>query len=493
MTRIVVSAGTGANPFPWPKGTTNVTCDGNGNIVQLWGRNVDDGTIWKVAHEFNYEQQLTRILLNNGDTVLNTYDGFGYRLKEVTTSGGTPTEKRLIPIVGNRVIQERDSSDAVTARYYWEDGVFFKKDRGTSTKYFVPETRNSPFTGWNNTGSFNRYDWWDIFGVKSDESASGSLSPFQLSSFIFVDASHLTASPFNTFAYAALGRAVTGFFRLTHLNGLAGGGGGGTGVGGVRCIGNRLAEPKASCRAKACTSGVCCSECFGSIQECGDYTQANCPYGEDVFGVPVAFGKCCRGGPCDGDGAGGFGGGGFGGGFPGGGGFPEDGDIEGGGGGAPPCPECLRDRWPTREGGIGGLWGATANCLGTLNQYGPESQFAEKCMHNYRGAGWTETYDKICHCIAACEVAKACGGSTTGIAGFLNEVSGDVRHKMCLARFKVRCAIPITRPDCCPDLKKCCEHTTPYDREDMAANKAGIECSRCPDCVKCCKDRYPKR
>jgi hypothetical protein len=136
--------------------------------------------------------------------------------------------------------------------------------------------------------------------VKSDESASGSLSPFQLSANMLVNASHLTVSPFNTFAYPDLGRAVTGFFRLTHLNGLGGGAGGGTGAGGVRCIGNRLAEPKASCRAKACTSGVCCSECFGSIQECGDYKQANCPYGEDVFGVPVAFGKCCRAGRCTG-------------------------------------------------------------------------------------------------------------------------------------------------------------------------------------------------
>jgi YD repeat-containing protein len=37
MTRIVVTAGSGANPFPWPRGTTNVTCDGNGNVTQLWG------------------------------------------------------------------------------------------------------------------------------------------------------------------------------------------------------------------------------------------------------------------------------------------------------------------------------------------------------------------------------------------------------------------------------------------------------------------------
>jgi len=61
MTRIVVTAGSGANPFPWPRGTTSVTCDGNGNVTQLWGRNIDNGTIWKVEQEFDYEQRLTPV------------------------------------------------------------------------------------------------------------------------------------------------------------------------------------------------------------------------------------------------------------------------------------------------------------------------------------------------------------------------------------------------------------------------------------------------
>jgi hypothetical protein len=77
---------------------------------------------------------------------------------------------------------------------------------------------------------------------------------------------------------------------------------GGSGVGGVRCIGGQLAESQASCRRKACTLGVCCSECFSSIQDCGNYKLANCPAGEPVAGVPVAFGKSCRAGgarpPC---------------------------------------------------------------------------------------------------------------------------------------------------------------------------------------------------
>jgi hypothetical protein len=275
MTRIVVTAGTGANPFPWPKGTTNVTSDANGNIVQLWGRNVDDGTIWKVAHEFNYEQQLTRILLNNGDTVMNTYDGTGYRLKEVTTSGGTPTEKRLIPNVGNRVIQERDSSDAVTARYYWEDGVFFKNDHGTSTKYFVPETRNSPFTGWNNTGTFNRYDWWDTFGVKSDESSSGSLSPFQLACNMLIDTSHLTLGWDDTALYPQIGQAAKGFFKLTFIRICLGPGGG----------------------DNPCCGGICCYETDKgeTAQDCARWWVDHCTEPEDILCPAMAFGPCKRG------------------------------------------------------------------------------------------------------------------------------------------------------------------------------------------------------
>lgn len=214
LTRIVVTAGTGSNPFSWPKGTTNVTCDANGNITQLWGRNVDTGAIFQIAHTLDFEQRVVRILLNNGNTVQNVYDGMGYRLKETTTSGGTPTEIRLINILDNRVIQQRDSTDTVTARFYWENGRMFKKDHSTSTKYFVPEFRNSPFTAWNNAGTFNRYDVWDTFGVESDESAGGSLSPFQLSANINADATQLTVTTTDAFQYPELGKSVTGRFRL---------------------------------------------------------------------------------------------------------------------------------------------------------------------------------------------------------------------------------------------------------------------------------------
>jgi len=101
-----------------------------------------DGTIWKISHEFDYEQRVKRIIMNNGDIIENVYDGMGVRVKEITTSGGSTTEKRFVNALG-RVIQERDGSDAVTARYYWEGSRFFKKDHGVSTKYFIPEIRLS--------------------------------------------------------------------------------------------------------------------------------------------------------------------------------------------------------------------------------------------------------------------------------------------------------------------------------------------------------------
>jgi len=52
-----------------------------------------------------------------------------------------------------------------------------------------------------------------------------------------VNGSHLTRTPVNRALYPELGRAVTGWFRLTHLDGIggAGGGAGGSGVGGVDC------------------------------------------------------------------------------------------------------------------------------------------------------------------------------------------------------------------------------------------------------------------
>jgi len=61
--------------------------------------------------------------MNNGDGMENVYDGMGVRVKEITTSGGSTTEKRFVNALG-RVIQERDATDAVTARYYWEGSRF---------------------------------------------------------------------------------------------------------------------------------------------------------------------------------------------------------------------------------------------------------------------------------------------------------------------------------------------------------------------------------
>jgi len=88
--------------------------------------------------------------MNNGDIIENVYDGMGVRVKELTTSGGVTTEKRFVNAMG-RVIQERDATDTVTARYYWEGSRMFKKDHGVNTKYFIPEINNSLLTALSNT------------------------------------------------------------------------------------------------------------------------------------------------------------------------------------------------------------------------------------------------------------------------------------------------------------------------------------------------------
>jgi hypothetical protein len=65
-------------------------------VTQQWGRNAEDGTIWKVAEEFDYEQRLTRVRAANGDIIVNEYDAMGARLKELKTSAGSTTQKRLV-------------------------------------------------------------------------------------------------------------------------------------------------------------------------------------------------------------------------------------------------------------------------------------------------------------------------------------------------------------------------------------------------------------
>jgi hypothetical protein len=128
-----MAAGGGANPFPWPSGLNTVRTDKNGNILRM------QGTDWWMAQEFDYEQRLTRVRAANGDIIVNEYDAMGTRLKELKTSGGSTTEKRFAYGQGCRMIQEKDSTDAVTARYVWGLGKLMKKDTGSAGKCVPPE------------------------------------------------------------------------------------------------------------------------------------------------------------------------------------------------------------------------------------------------------------------------------------------------------------------------------------------------------------------
>ncbi len=210
LLQIVNTPGTGANPFPWPEGVTNVTNDANGNILQM------SGTGWQVSHEFDYEQRVKRMVLSNGDVVENIFDGMGRRVKEITTpAGGSPQEKRFILAAGN-VVQERDASDNVTARYFWADGNLVKKDTGDESLYIVPGIYKTPFSAWNSTGAFLHYDLWDGFGLKVDESSSGRFYPFELRSRMKMDASHLFVEMSNFSYYAEIGRQIQGKYLLAY-------------------------------------------------------------------------------------------------------------------------------------------------------------------------------------------------------------------------------------------------------------------------------------
>jgi hypothetical protein len=157
---------------------------------------------------------------------------------ELTTNGGSVAEKQMVYALG-RVIQERDNTDAVTARYYWGDvaagnaQTVFKKDSGESAKYLVPEGRGSPLENLNKAGTLSGVRAYDAFGV-SNYSSGTALTPFELSANMPLNGSHLTVTPVNGALYPELGRAVTGWFRLTHLNGAGWAGGGGGRLGNLR-------------------------------------------------------------------------------------------------------------------------------------------------------------------------------------------------------------------------------------------------------------------
>jgi hypothetical protein len=126
------------------------------------------------------------------------------------------------------------SSPAVTARCFWghiaagNAQTVFKKDNGDSAKYLVPEGRGSPLQNLNKDGTLAGARAYDAFGV-TNYSSGTALTPFELSANMRLNGSHLTLTPVNGALYPELGRAVTGGFRLTHLNGAGGWPGSGCG------------------------------------------------------------------------------------------------------------------------------------------------------------------------------------------------------------------------------------------------------------------------
>jgi hypothetical protein len=146
---------------------------------------------------------------------------------------------------------------------------------------------------------------YDAFGV-TNYSSGTALTPFELSENMRLNGSHLTVTPVNRALYPELGRAVTGWFRLTHIrwsicwrfgwkwcckeeNGGSGNGGSGSG-------GGRGAARPGPCKTAdqitdICTTPCCCywdesgkRACEKKVEEQGK----NCP--PPRLAIPI--GKC---------------------------------------------------------------------------------------------------------------------------------------------------------------------------------------------------------
>jgi hypothetical protein len=269
MLRVTTSAGGGANPFPWPSGLTTVNTDRNGNILRML-----NGTWW-VAHEFDYEQRLTRVRASNGDVIENLMDAVGNRLKQLKTSGATTTETRFVYGAGCRVIQERDGTDAVTARYYWGLGKVLKKDNGANARYMVSDLMRSPMDAFDNAGAKVSTDVYDAYGVRIAGVSSGTRPhPFGwLSGYTLPSADELLLNT-GAVVYPPLGAGVRGGFRLTHL-------------GGAGCPEDNTACPE-----------ICGIFCVMAMPVMWDYppsvfaTIVKCPRDENC--LPVALPMCCN-------------------------------------------------------------------------------------------------------------------------------------------------------------------------------------------------------
>ncbi len=239
LLQIVNTAGTGANPFPWPSGTTTATSDANGNILAM------SGTGWNISQEFDYEQRVKRVVREDGTVVENVYDGMGRRVKETVGGAG----KDLVSMEG-KVLREYDGAGNLMAQYFWAGFDLLQKDLWgqAGVRYFVPDGLRTPFSSWDQTGGQVFRSMYNSFGVATSTTGTNPTAYEWMGNWRN-GASHGTLTFKNAFYYPELGRNLQGRFSLTFFNGgvrpqpclvevtigpgLPGGGEGGYGCGGV--------------------------------------------------------------------------------------------------------------------------------------------------------------------------------------------------------------------------------------------------------------------
>ncbi len=209
LLQIVNTAGTGANPFPWPSGTTTVTSDANGNILAM------SGTGWNISQEFDYEQRVKRVVRADGTVVENVYDGMGRRVKETVGGAG----KDLVSMEG-KVLREYDGAGNLTAQYFWAGFDLLQKDLWgqAGVRYFVPNALRTPFSSWDQAGSQTFRAMYNSFGVATSTTGTNP-TPYEWMGNWRNGASHGLLSFKNAFYYPELGRNLQGRFSLTFFNG----------------------------------------------------------------------------------------------------------------------------------------------------------------------------------------------------------------------------------------------------------------------------------
>lgn len=141
-------------------GTLTYTYDANGNLTN------ETRNGYTYEHTYNQLNQLESTTVKQGGTTIstttNTYNGEGYRVKQIITKGGTTTTRRYI-YEYDKVVMELDGTGAQVARNIY--GINLLKRIAGSQSYYYMYNGHADVTALINTSNGNAdatysYDSW---------------------------------------------------------------------------------------------------------------------------------------------------------------------------------------------------------------------------------------------------------------------------------------------------------------------------------------------